>query len=79
MTRSLRVEFLPVDVLNEVPSDPQVHDVSIPDGVADVPEVLENPHVDFPGAWTLVGEGADGAYRYQRADRVASSSDTAAG
>ncbi|MGT2425522.1 hypothetical protein [Amnibacterium kyonggiense] len=78
MTRSLRVEFLPVEILNEVAPEPQVHDVAVPDGTG-APQVLENPHVDFPGTWSLVGEGTDGSYRYQRVQRVASSSGTSRG
>jgi hypothetical protein len=78
-TRSLKVEFIPVGVLNSVAPDPQVHDVSVPDSVVGAPEVLENPHVDFPGTWRLIGEGADGAYRYEQAARVAETNDTLAG
>ncbi|WP_375387883.1 hypothetical protein [uncultured Amnibacterium sp.] len=76
--RTLRVEFVPEDVLDERPPAPQVHDVSVDSGVPGTPEVLENPHVDFPGTWTLIGEGPDGTLRYRRAARVADTSDTAA-
>jgi hypothetical protein len=78
-TRALKVEFVPEDVLDERSPTPQVHDVLIPDTVAGVPQVLENPHTDFPGTWTLVGEGADGSHRYARAARVADTNDTVAG
>lgn len=79
MTRSLRVEFLPVDMVDGVAPETQIHDVSLPDEVVGVPQILENPHVDFPGTWSLVGEGTDGASRYQRVDRIADTSDTVAG
>ena len=78
-TRSLKVEFAPTDAVNNVGTEAQVHDVSIDDAVDGVPEIIENPHVDFPGTWHLVGEGAGGAYRYQRVERVADSNDTLAG
>ena len=77
--RSLKVEFLPTDAVDGVRTEAQVHDVSLPDAAEGVPEVLENPHVDFPGTWRLVGEGAGGAHRYQRVERVADSNDTLAG
>jgi hypothetical protein len=79
MTRSLRVEFLPTDLVDGVAAETQVHDISLPDSVVGVPAVLENPHVDFPGIWSLVGEGVDGAARYQRVERVADTADTVAG
>ena len=75
-TSSLKVEFLPVGVLDSVSPKPQLHDVSVPDGAAGAPEILENPHVDFPGTWQLLGEGADGSYRYQQIARVADTSET---
>jgi len=78
-TRSLKVEFAPTDAVNNVRTEAQVHDVSIDDAVDGVPEIIENPHVDFPGTWRLVGEGTGGAYRYQRVERVADSNDTLAG
>jgi hypothetical protein len=78
-TRSLKVEFVPVGVLDSVSPDPQVHDVSVDASVVGAPQVLENPHVDFPGTWRLLGEGAGGAYRYERAARVAETNDTLAG
>ena len=80
-TRSLKVEFLPTDFVNGIgaePADSKVHDISLPDSVVGVPEILENPHVDFPGTWQLVGDGVDGSHRYQRVDRVADTSDTVA-
>ena len=58
-SRTIRVQFLPDTVANEVVADPEVHDVSINDDVAGAPEVLENPHVDFPGMWRLVEGGPD--------------------
>lgn len=79
MSRSLKVEFLPTDAVSGVAPEAQVHDVSLPDGIVGVPTILENPHVDFPGTWTLVGEGADGVSRYQRVARTGESSDTLAG
>ena len=78
-TRSLKVEFLPTDAVNGVGARSEVHDISLPDAVVGVPAILENPHVDFPGTWSLVGEGVDGSQRYQRVDRVADTSDTVAG
>ena len=78
-TRSLKVEFTSTDAVDGVRSESQVHDVSIDDAVDGVPEIIENPHVDFPGTWRLVGEGVGGAHRYQRIDRVADSNDTLAG
>jgi hypothetical protein len=81
-SRSLRVEFLPTDTVAGVrPEDPraEVHDVSLPDGIDGVPELLENPHVDFPGTWRLVGDGVEGAHRYQRVDRLGEDSSTRAG
>ena len=78
--QSLKVEFLPTDAVDGVRTEAQVHDISLPDAVDGVPEVLENPHVDFPGTWRLVGEGVGGgAHRYQRVERVADSNDTLAG
>ncbi|MBW4041808.1 MAG: hypothetical protein HIU86_06720 [Acidobacteria bacterium] len=77
MTRSLRVEFLPTDLVDGVAPETQVHDISLPDSVAGVPEILENPHVDFPGTWSLVG--GDGVARYQRVERIAETSETVAG
>ena len=77
-TRTLRVEFVAEDVLDERSPEPQVHDVSVDDGVVGSPEILENPHVDFPGTWRLVGEGTDGALRYRRVGRVADTNDTVA-
>jgi hypothetical protein len=79
--RTLRVEFLPTDAVDGVrPESPrsEIHDIALGDAVAGVPEVLENPHVDFPGTWVLIGEGVDRSYRYARADRVADTSDTVA-
>lgn len=77
-TRTLRVEFVPEDVLDETSPAPQLHDVSIDDAVAGTPEILENPHVDFPGTWRLLGDGPDGVLRYQRVARVADTNDTIA-
>ena len=79
-SRSIRVEFLPEAYdTTEVTAAPEVHDVSVPEGVDGTPQVLENPHVDFPGTWTLVGEGEGGTYRYAKAAEVANTSGTAAG
>lgn len=78
-TRSLKVEFAPTDAVHGIRTEAQVHDVSVDDTVVGAPEILENPHVDFPGTWRLVGEGASGAHRYERVDRVADSNDTLAG
>lgn len=81
-TRSIKVEFVNESYdATEVTAAPEVHDVSVPDGVVGAPQVLENPHVDFPGEWTLVGEGEGegGVYRYAKDREVASTSDTAAG
>lgn len=80
--RTLKVEFLPTDhVAGTRAESPrtEVHDIALADSVVGVPEVLENPHVDFPGTWSLVGDGVDGSYRYQRVDRIANTSETAAG
>ena len=78
-TRSLRVEFLPEDYsANEVTSAPEVHDISIPDDVVGAPQILENPHVDFFGTWTLVGEGEGGTYRYAKSAEVPGTNDTVA-
>lgn len=77
-TRTLRVEFVPEDVLDERSPAPQVHDVSVDGSVTGSPEILENPHVDFPGTWRLLGDGPDGVLRYQRVARVADTSGTAA-
>lgn len=77
-SRTLKVEFEPTDPVDGVRSEAQVHDVSLDESVVGVPEVLENPHTDFPGTWRLVGEGAAGAHRYQRVDRVADTNDTVA-
>jgi hypothetical protein len=79
MSRSLRVEFLSVDEVNGVSPGTVVHDIALPDDVDGVPRILENPHVDFPGTWSLVGDGQDGAHRYERVDRIADTSGTAAG
>lgn len=79
-SRSIRVEFLPESYdATEVTAAPEVHDVSIPEGVDGAPQVLENPHVDFFGTWTLVGEGEGGTYRYAKAREVPSTNDTAVG
>lgn len=78
-TRSIKVEFLPVDVAYEVTNTPEVHDVTVPEDVTGAPRVLENPHVDFPGEWTLVGEGEGGVYRYARSSAVANTNETSAG
>ncbi len=77
-SRSIRVEFLPDGYdATEVTAPPEVHDVSIPDDAPGTPQVLENPHVDFPGTWTLQGQGEGGTNRYSRTAEVAGSSDTA--
>jgi hypothetical protein len=80
--RTLKVEFLPTDhVVGTRVESPrtEVHDIALDDSVVGVPAVLENPHVDFPGTWSLVGDGVDGSSRYQRVDRIAGSADTVAG
>ena len=77
--RSIRVEFLADDYSDSVTSAPEIHDVSIDDSTPEVPQVLENPHVDFPGTWTLVGEGEGGTYRYSKTAQVAGQSGTLAG
>ena len=80
-SETFRVEFLPTDGIDGVDAehpDDRVHDISLPEGVTAAPEILENPHVDFPGVWELVGEGVDGSYRYQRVSRRADTSDTVA-
>ena len=78
-TRTLKVEFAPEYLDSSIPEDTQVHDVSLDDSVVGVPEVLENPHTDFPGTWRLVGETPAGAYRYEKVRRVADTNDTVAG
>ena len=70
-TKTLKVEFLPDARSLEVTSAPEVHDISYETSGDAVPTVLENPHVDFPGTWTLVGEGEGGTYQYTRAAAVA--------
>ncbi|MFD1721213.1 hypothetical protein [Amnibacterium endophyticum] len=78
-TRSIKVEFVRDEVVGEVTGAPEVHDISVPEDVTGAPTVLENPHVDYPGEWTLVGEGEGGVYRYAKDSEVASTNDTAAG
>lgn len=77
-TRSIRVEFVPEGSPLEIPAPPEVHDVTVDAATPDAPAVLENPHADFPGAWSLLGEGDDGTYRYGKAAEVASTSGTTA-
>lgn len=78
-TRTIKVEFVADDVTDNMSGTPEVHDVSIPGEVDGVPAVLENPHVDYPGIWTLVGEGEGGSYRYARGSEVANTNETSAG
>lgn len=58
-SRTIRVEFLSETSANEIASPPEVHDVSVADGVVGAPRILENPHVDYPGTWTLVDDAVD--------------------
>jgi hypothetical protein len=77
--RTLRVEFAPEYLDSDIPEDTQVHDVSLDASVVGIPEILENPHIDFPGVWRLVGETPSGAYRYEKIERIADTNDTVAG
>jgi hypothetical protein len=72
-SESLRVAFR-TDAIND---DLEVHDIDVAPGVELPPRILENPHVDFPGRWVLVG-GDPSAYLYERDEEVADTSNTLA-
>lgn len=76
-SRTIRVQFLPDAVANEVVADAEVHDVSINDDVVGAPQILENPHVDFPGMWQLVGDDRAGAATTGTGATTAAEPDTA--
>ena len=78
-TRTLKVEFAPEYLDSDIPEDTQIHDVAIDAAVVGIPVILENPHVDFPGTWRLVGETPAGAFRYEKIERVADTNDSIAG
>ncbi|MDH2443402.1 hypothetical protein QDR37_05535 [Amnibacterium sp. CER49] len=79
-SRSLRVAFRSDETLprhSATADDLQVHDIDVAPGTEDVPQLLENPHVDFPGRWVLAGE-ADGMPVYVRDRALADTNDTVA-
>ena len=79
-SRSLRVGFRYDRTLPDQPiegEDLEVHDIEVAPGTEDVPQLLENPHVDFPGRWVLAGE-ADGVPVYVRDRALADTNDTVA-
>jgi hypothetical protein len=79
-SRSIRVAFRSDETLPrhaDAAADLEVHDIDVAPGTEDVPQLLENPHVDFPGRWVLVGE-ADGVPVYARDRALADTNDTVA-
>lgn len=73
-SESIRVAFR-TDALND---DLEVHDIDVAPGSAEAPRILENPHVDYPGRWVLVGGDALTGYIYERDEAVADTNDTLA-
>jgi hypothetical protein len=73
-SESIRVAFR-TDALGD---ELEVHDIEVPPGTAEAPRILENPHVDYPGRWVLVGGDALTGYIYERDEAVADTNDTLA-
>ncbi|MDQ1531687.1 MAG: hypothetical protein QOE37_1792 [Microbacteriaceae bacterium] len=73
-SESIRVAFR-TDAMND---DLEVHDIDVAPGSAEAPRILENPHVDYPGRWVLVGGDALTGYIYERDEAVADTNDTLA-
>ncbi len=73
-SRSIRVAFR-TDALND---ELEVHDIAVAEDTDDAPRILENPHVDFPGRWTLTGGDAASGWIYERDREVADTNDTVA-
>jgi hypothetical protein len=73
-SESIRVAFR-TDALND---ELEVHDIDVAPGSAEAPRILENPHVDYPGRWVLVGGDALTGYIYERDEAVADTNDTLA-
>jgi hypothetical protein len=73
-SESIRVAFR-TDAMND---DLEVHDIDVAPGRAEAPRILENPHVDYPGRWVLVGGDALTGYIYERDEAVADTNDTLA-
>jgi hypothetical protein len=73
-SRSLRVSFRTDAITDEL----ETHDIDIAPGTEGAPQVLENPHVDYPGRWRLIGGDAEAGYLYERDEAVADTNDTVA-
>jgi hypothetical protein len=73
-SRSIRVAFRS-DALQD---DPEMHDIDVAPDTEEVPQLLENPHVDYPGRWVLVGGDPVAGYVYERDREVADTNDTVA-
>jgi hypothetical protein len=73
-SRSMRVTFR-TDAAND---ELETHDIDVAPDTEDVPRILENPHVDFPGRWVLAG-GDDASGRiYERQRERPDTNDTIA-
>lgn len=73
-SRSIRVAFRTDTFKDEI----ETHDIDVAPGTEDAPRLLENPHVDFPGRWVLVGGDAATGYVYERDTERADTNDTVA-
>jgi hypothetical protein len=73
-SRSIRVAFR-TDALND---ELETHDIDVAPETGDAPRILENPHVDFPGRWVLVGGDAATGWIYERDRELADTNDTVA-